>query len=98
MGRCSRAYSVPKVWPSPWLKEDTERAFLLERAELGPSTSAVDLTVPHRGQRRASAVDGSGGSLESALPGREEREMSGKGDLTGHQAVRRKTQTATMMV
>lgn len=43
-------------------------------------------------------MDGSGGSLESALPGREEREMSGKGDLTGHQAVRRRTQTATTMV
>lgn len=57
------------------MKEDAERAFLLERAELGPSTSAVDLTVPHRGQRRASVMDGSGGSLETALPGREKRDV-----------------------
>lgn len=42
--------------------------FFPEGAELGPSASAADLTVPHRGQRRASAADGPGGSLEIALP------------------------------
>lgn len=43
--------------------------FFSEGPGLGPSASAVDLTSPHRGQRRVSAAAAPSGSLETGLSG-----------------------------
>lgn len=67
----------PRSGQAPWLEEDTESSFLPEGPELEPSASAEDLTSPHRAQRRVSA-DEPRGSLETALPVREERQGGGR--------------------